>query len=315
MGADHDKLRVAMKRIVSVICLSAAMSAGCGDSTAEPEPEVEPEFTYYEDVKPVIDAHCTSCHSEGNIAPFSLDNYTDVSARASLVQRETMARRMPPWGAAPGVREYFSDISLSDDQIAMIDQWVQDGSPQGDPANEGAPIELNIATLERVDVSIQMPEPYEPDRSIVDDYRCFVLPWTETETKFITGFRGVPGNTNSVHHLVAFIIQPEQAALYDTFDDIDPGAGYECYGTTAPSSERANGVGANQPITFGGQWAPGMGSTLLPEGTGQPVRPGSRIALQVHYSTVVQGDLTDQSRNRNAVGVRMWLSADSTLPG
>jgi hypothetical protein len=29
--------------------------------------------TYYENIKPIVDAHCTNCRSEGNIAPFSLD--------------------------------------------------------------------------------------------------------------------------------------------------------------------------------------------------------------------------------------------------
>ena len=59
-------------------------------------------------------------------------------------------------------------------------------------------------------------EKYTPQK-FPNDYRCFFLQWPQeyTERKYVTGFNAIPGNMRSVHHLVAFLISPEQIAEYE----------------------------------------------------------------------------------------------------
>ena len=39
-------------------------------------------LTYFIDIKPIIDEHCTDCHRKGQTAPFSLESYEDVKKKS-----------------------------------------------------------------------------------------------------------------------------------------------------------------------------------------------------------------------------------------
>ena len=249
---------------------------GCG------APEVEGP-TYYADVKPILDGYCTTCHAdEAGIAPMALDTYEGAVAHAEHSAVEASARRMPPWGAAPGNTPLKFDVSLSDDQIETLVAWAADPR-QGEAAEEGAAIEVDRGGLARIDHELQMPFEYEP-HATSDDYRCFALDWPEEDLSYITGFVGIPGNKEVVHHLLTFMVQPDQAELVGTFDDLYPdGPGWPCFGGPTPSVDYEGEGIFGQML---GVWAPGMDGMTLPEGTGIPVSPGSVPVLQVHYSTL-----------------------------
>src|SRR5258708_33236480 len=53
--------------------------------------------TYNEDVAPILDAKCASCHRLGGIAPFSLTTAADAQAHSPGIVQLTKARLMPPW--------------------------------------------------------------------------------------------------------------------------------------------------------------------------------------------------------------------------
>src|SRR5262245_38476691 len=55
--------------------------------------------TFHKDIEPILQKSCQSCHSPGNIAPFSLLTYEDAKAASSLMKEQTSKRTMPPWGA------------------------------------------------------------------------------------------------------------------------------------------------------------------------------------------------------------------------
>jgi hypothetical protein len=53
--------------------------------------------SYYKDVEPILKQHCQSCHSPGNIAPFSLMTYADAKPTAGIMAGATAQHIMPPW--------------------------------------------------------------------------------------------------------------------------------------------------------------------------------------------------------------------------
>ncbi len=83
------------------------------------------QVTYSQDVWPVINAQCTSCHSGatpyGNIA---LENYNDVVAVAKngkllgSIRFDAGFSPMPKGGA-----------KMNSCDIAKIEKWVKDGTP------------------------------------------------------------------------------------------------------------------------------------------------------------------------------------------
>lgn len=246
--------------------------AGCG---GESEPVFGPTAgaTYFEDVKPILDAKCTSCHDGGGIAPFTLTDYASASAMRGAIKLAVEQRTMPPWLAGPGCTDYLGDRSLRDDQIATITSWVDGDAPEGDPAREGAALDVGPSyALSRVDQTLSMPAAYTATISDSDDYRCFVIDWPGTAATHVTGFRANPGAIRSVHHVIAFLAGPDQAAAVTALDDGEAGLGYTCYG------------GPGAAASWIGVWTPGTLGVDFPADTGIRVDPGSKIVLQVHYS-------------------------------
>jgi Copper type II ascorbate-dependent monooxygenase, N-terminal domain/Copper type II ascorbate-dependent monooxygenase, C-terminal domain len=257
------------------LLLSISLSLPACSDSAPPDDELG-TATYYQDVKPILDAKCVTCHSTGGIAPFPLSDYTSAAEHAAISAGAVRSKIMPPWPANGDCRDYDGERSLEPAQIETLERWAQQGAPEGDPATPGAPLASAIPTLSRVDRRLEMPEAYtlSPPPGSEDDYRCFVLPWpTEyTQRTHVTGFRAVPGNAELVHHVIAFLAAPSQVAQVRSLDAADPRPGYSCFG------------GAGAPVSgMIGAWAPGSLGADLPAGVGLPVEPGSAIVLQLHY--------------------------------
>lgn len=265
-------------RILARLALAAcaALAAACGNDT-EPAPAAA---TYYEVVKPILDARCAGCHYEGGVAPMPLGTYEQVAEYAGLVGAVVRDGLMPPWRADAACNDYRASRALAPEQRDAIAAWVAAGAPPGDPAREGPPLAVETVALSRVDETLAMAEPYQPvagpDR--LDDYRCFILPWTAATTQYVTGFRARPGNLAAAHHAIAFLAAPEQAQTYAALDAADPGPGWACFGGT--------GGPARQWI---GGWAPGNDGADLAPGLGIEIPPGSLIILQMHYHLAAGG--------------------------
>jgi len=271
--------------VVGAVALAAlggcsGSDAGGGPGTTAPEGAL----TYYRDAKPIFDAKCATCHVEGGIAPFATTSYATLKDWAKVIKDNVVAKTMPPWLADDSCAEYVADRALSQDQIDLLAKWVDDGAYEGDPKDEGKPLVLPPSyALSRVDRTLEMAAAYTATVT-PDEYRCFVLDWPETTTKFVTGFGANPGNPAVVHHVIAYIVGPDQVAQVKKLDDADDGPGYLCYG----------GPGLNS-VGFLGGWAPGGRGNDFPAGTGQRIDAGSKIILQVHYNSLAAGVQPDQT--------------------
>lgn len=288
-----------MKTARLLLAIPILFLAACGDDGSTTGDDVDDAVTYYRDVKPIVDAKCLGCHTEDGIAPFALTSYDEVSDNGSAVALNVEAGLMPPWPPHPDCNEYFADRSLTADQKAVIADWVDGGMLEGDPADEGEPIDVERVEMSRVDLEIGIAEPYQttatPENQ--DEYRCFVLPFpdTFTATKYVTGFRAVPGNPKIVHHVIAFYAGPDVLADYLALDDGEAGPGYTCFG----------GPGGPSRGEMLGGWAPGSFGSDFPTGTGLPVEPGSAVILQLHYNVVEANPDLDQTE--------VWLKLDDTV--
>lgn len=269
--------------------MTLALGAACGstpdDGGGDDDDGGGGEVTYWRDAKPIIDAKCGKCHVEGGIAPFSLETYADAKTHAGVAQLAINDGIMPPWKATDDCNEYVGNRSLTADQKAVLNAWFDAGAPEGDPADEGTPLVDDTPIMGAPDVRIEMSQSYTPTLT-PDDYRCFVVPWPEeyTATKYVTGFRAVPGNGTIVHHVIAFLATPDQVATYVDMEADASGPGYPCFGGTGGPAQ-----------TWIGGWAPGDLGSPMPEGTGIAVEPGSAIILQVHYNTLTDGAEPDVS--------------------
>ncbi len=99
------------------------------------------DATFTRDVVPILQRSCQNCHRPGSVAPMSLLTYEDVRPWARSIKQKTLLREMPPWFIEKnvGIQKYKDDISLSDEDIAIIGKWVDAGAPRGNPADMPAP--------------------------------------------------------------------------------------------------------------------------------------------------------------------------------
>jgi hypothetical protein len=252
-------------------------------STSEETGEQLPTYTYWRDAKAVIDDKCAGCHISGDIAPFALTNYAEVFAVAPILPFAIEAGTMPPWPPGGGCNEYNHNRSLDETERELLLTWLAEGAPEGDPADEPPPSsDPDPADDFQPDVTLTMLEPYTP---VVepDEYRCFVIPWDGPQP-WVTGFRVLPDQRSIVHHVIAFAVDPEQAAEAEALDAAEDGPGYTCFGDAGIWQAR-----------WLGSWAPGGRAALFPEGSGIRLDPGSRVVIQVHYNTASTGPMPDQS--------------------
>jgi mono/diheme cytochrome c family protein len=281
---------------------TAAASTGADDGAATGESTGNPsatddttgappqaDVTYHADIRAIVEAHCVSCHTPGNIAPFALETYEDVHLFRESAAIEMELGTMPPWPPGAGCQEYLGDLSLPAEKVELFRAWIDQGAVEGDPADYVPPDLPPPGTLSRVDRTLTLPDAYVPIQS-PDDYRCFLLDWPETELTYVTGFRALPDDLQMVHHVIAYAIRPEDVPEYEMLDAEDPDPGYTCFG--GPGGEITDAQSAG---TWLGAWAPGRLVGDFPEGTGIPMEPGSRVVFQVHYNTSAVEPGPDQS--------------------
>ena len=257
------------------------LSLAC-DPAAE---TVDPDAVLYnEHVAPILQARCVSCHQEGAIAPFGLQDYDQVSVLANQVLDSVQTRRMPPYLAdASGECNTYVDAAwLSDEELQVLSDWVEGGSLEGDPAANpgGLAVELD---LEGVTHSLVL-DPVDVDFSSSDDnYRCFVVDPGLEDEGFLTAFEVLPGNPAIVHHMIVYGLTSD-AALADAYEleDADSEPGYECFG------------GAGVDSSMLAPWAPGTQSWHFPDGTGVRMAAGRPVVVQMHYNNGSQ-DNSDET--------------------
>jgi mono/diheme cytochrome c family protein len=232
--------------------------------------------TYYGEVAEILQANCVDCHTEGGIAPFPLDDARWARNMAAAIADSVRQGRMPPWPPGEGTPPLKDERKLSASAKAALIAWAEAGAPLGNPrpiaarATPPAPQPDLVATLN---------PPYTPNDALLDDYRCFLMPATFDRDTYLTGYKIIPGDKRSVHHVILFLIGPDLVEAAEAKDRAEPGPGWQCFGGPGLSSDPRNIGGIL------GFWVPGGGVTMLPEGTGRLVRAGSRVVMQVHYNT------------------------------
>lgn len=256
-----------------VLALAMLMTFGAARRRSVQPPPSNPGPTFNNEVVRILQQNCQSCHHQGDIAPFSLMNYSDALAHASEMKDVTGARIMPPWKPVAGCGEFAQARVLSQHDIDTIARWVDGGAPQGNPAD--LPVPLNFDSgwlLGQPDLVASNAETYTPPAS-GDMYRCFTMPAHNTEDKYVSAIDIHPGDRKTVHHVIAFI---DTTGESEKLDAADPQPGYTCFGGPGFT------ISSLDSATLGG-WAPGSRPVMLPDDVAMKLPANARIVLQVHY--------------------------------
>src|SRR5580704_7113949 len=212
--------------------------------------------TFNKDIAPIVYNNCASCHRPGEAAPFSLLSYQDVSKRGRIIASVTQSRFMPPWKAEATSYPFRDERRLKDSEIALVQQWVKQGMPEGKPSNAPAPPKFASGwMLGEPDLVVEMPAAYHVPADGPDIYRNIALPLDLTEDKWITAIDMHPSARSVVHHVLYFA-DPNGKAHERPREGAEPGFG------------GMRGGGATTPL---GGWAVGAQPHFYPGGLALPI--------------------------------------------
>ena len=259
-------------------CVARAQEVAPSDAPYVPLPKNS--VTFNKQIAPILYANCTTCHHEGEVAPFALSSYEDARKRAKQIAMVTESRFMPPWKSDEGREKFHDARRLSNQEIGLLAQWARDGAPRGTEPEPVAPTFAKGWRLGEPDAVFKADAAYTLSAEGDDVYRCFVLPTNYDSDRYISAFQVRAGNAKIVHHVIAYLDTQGRGREHDAKDD---GPGYTAFG----------GIGF-APSGWVGGWAPGIAPQPLPDGVGILLPKGADIILQVHYhpSGKSESDLT-----------------------
>ena len=243
------------------------------------------DITFTKHIAPIVYKHCTSCHRAGEIAPFPLTNYNEVKDRGAFISYVTSSRYMPPFKPQIGIQHYQKENYLSDDQIALIAKWVDQGMAFGDENEEPElPVFPEGSQVGTPDLVVSFAKSYNHKGNGVDEYRYFVIPTNLTETKYLTALEVRPGNKKVVHHTLVWADSTGKSKIAD---DATPEYGYE--GSGASAADNLN----NQLPGY----VPGQKPIVYKDGLAIRIPKGSDLLLQMHYAPSVTDELDSTTVN------------------
>jgi Tfp pilus assembly protein PilF/mono/diheme cytochrome c family protein len=226
--------------------------------------------TFTRDIAPIVFANCSSCHRPGGSSSFNLLTYVDVKRHAQVIAETTRTRFMPPWKPEPGAGDFADVRRLTDAQIDLIQQWVKQGTVEGDPAAlPPVPTWSSEWTLGKPDLVLTMDRPYALRADGDDMYRHFVIPIPIPADRYVKAWEFRPGNPRVVHHATMEI---DRSGASRRLDAEDPEPGYE--GLIAHSAAAPDGYFLD--------WAPGHTPYVAPAGMAIPLQPASDLVLMLH---------------------------------
>jgi hypothetical protein len=239
----------------------------------------KPQTTFYQDVLPILQEHCQSCHRQGQVAPMSLVTYNETQPWAAAIAKAVQGKMMPPWFADPRFGHFSNDPSLTDPQIETILAWVKAGAPAGDPHDAPSPPQWSEGwNITRPDVTLKMPAPVSLPADGDVEYTYEIVPTHFSEDKWVQMVEVRPSSPQYVHHAVAYIRPPDSNWLRHA----PIGAPFTA-STLSDPQDRLDAHGTTSDLLL--VYAPGSSPDRWPDGMAKFVPAGSDIIFQIHYTT------------------------------
>ena len=272
-AAKRDDLRIALDELLAGKEVTVAVTEikGCLIGREKTVVEDAP-VTYSNQISRLFQKRCIECHREGQIGPFVLTDYHEASGWGEMIAEVVEDQRMPPWHADPAHGKFANENRLTADKKELVYRWVEDGCPEGDPADlpparqyqEGwvmgqKPDRIIHISDEPVDVKAEGTEPY----------RYYTVDPGFTEDKWVAISECMPDNRAVVHHIIAYIKEPGAKRI--------GGRNFKFLVGYAPGTRA---------------WSAGK------QGWARKIPAGSKIVFQMHYTPI-----GSPQKDRSALGL------------
>jgi len=284
-GAVGAELDAALQAVADdqAITSSAIASTGTPISYSARLAHQQVAPSYAEDVAPIIAENCASCHREGGVAPFAMDSHTMLKGWSPMIREVVMTKRMPPGQIDPHIGDFSNDMVLDDADAQTLIHWIDAGSPHAGTNDPLASLTWPQSewAFGDPDLVINVPPQEVPATGVLDYYNV-VVDVDLDEDRWVRASQYIPGDRSVLHHTLHSIIPPGQT--------------------------RGGSLLGGDPDRPGiAPYIPGQAPREELPNTGGLLKAGSRIAMQMHYTTNGR-ESVDESR----IGV--WFYPKGFVP-
>ncbi len=300
--------------------LDAAMNGVKGELVSSPASGASIEFanktahsnlSYTNDIAPIIAENCASCHREGGIAPFAMDSKLSVQGWSPMIREVVMTKRMPPGQIDNKIgHKMKNEMNLSDEEMQKLVRWVDAGSPVDGDFDPLTALEWPDSkwSLGEPDLIVKVPPQTIPATGVVD-YMDIPIDLGLEKDVWIRGSEVSPGSPEVLHHIITTVVPPggaadPQEALFAAINSLPEeraaAVRAELFAAVAgggrpdidkifrenPEIDVSTLLGGGDPDQGSvAGYAPGNSVQLNPEGVGGLLKAGTKLNLQMHYTT------------------------------
>ena len=253
--------------LISAVAEHRAMAKH--QSTSMP---VAQPLTFNRDIAPIVYRRCALCHHPGEAGPFSLLTYADVKLHARQIAVVTKKRFMPPWLPEPGGPAFAEELRLSDEEIARIQAWVDQGAIEGETSDLLAkPQFAQTWQLGKPDVIVRATRAFQLPSTGTDIYWNFVFRTPVDHTRWLKAIEIRPGDKRLVHHANVLVDRGQSARHREK----EPGAGFGGMELTIESE-------IFDPDSHFLFWKPGSVPYVEPDGMALRLDKDTDLVLNTH---------------------------------
>ena len=244
-------------------------------------PISERPITFNQDILPILQKRCQSCHRPGEVAPMSLLNYAEARPWAKAIKAAVATLTMPPWFADPNYGHFLNDPRLSSSEIAKIVSWAEHGAPEGKRRNIPPPLVFQNGWNIKPDIVVQLPNPIALPATGQINYKWVLVRTSFPENMWIEAAEVRPENARVLHHAKVWVRPPashwmERAIPGEVYEDETPSA-------TIGRNRLSEG---NDVL---GKFNPGLGAQRFDmESAAKFVPKGSDLVFELHYTPIGQ---------------------------
>ncbi len=217
------------------------------------------DVTWSNQISRIVYKSCVACHRAGEIGPFELVNFSEAAGWAGMIREVVNQRRMPPWHASPDHGRFNNDVRLTEDEIALINRWVEAGAPEGDPATmpELPPLATGWQMGEPDLVVSMAKKPFPVPATGTLEYQYFQVDPGFTEDKWVSAAECRADQRGVIHHIIVGV------------------AGEGDFGEGVHGQVQSDWIAAS---------APGSPPMVLPPGYAKLIPAGAKLIFQMHYT-------------------------------
>ena len=219
----------------------------------QPAPQ---NVSYTRDIAPILTSKCAGCHSDGNIAPFSMDSHRKVTGWADMMAETVRGGRMPPWQADPGFGHFSNAMELNVQEKRMLLAWLDGGAPkdgEADPLESFKAPDPRAWRMGQPDLIVQLPEPQEIPAEGVLEYKYYEMPLNLPAGTWVSGTEIRVTQPQVMHHVLVYMRRPGESIDFTQ--------------------------------EYIASYVPGHDPGFYPKDTGKPVPPNATLLFQLHYTT------------------------------